>query len=337
MNNPKRIGLVGAGWVSTLHMDAMKEHPDRTIPVAICDPSEEAVNKRASDYKISRAYTDLKAMIKDGGLDAAIVCTPSHIRYDVAAPLLDAGIPVLLEKPMSETYEEAAKIAAKSKATGIAAAVNQSFRRGFSFMTALEILKTGECGRPLHLTQVTKKHRSDKGWRLTRHRYVMAVMSIHWFDGYRLLFGEEPETVYCRGLASPLSEGRDETALSATLTFPGGGIACLSESFSSLCGTDAASLDCEKKTIQLNYDNAKVYGPNNEVREVKNTLNNYSSSWYLLNELLTAHDEKREPETSVHDNLNTLRIMEAAYRSMNEKREVRLEEIAHAEARRPRS
>lgn len=327
MSNPKRIGLVGAGWVSTLHMDAMKDHPDRTIPVAICDPSKEAIQKRAADYRISRTYTDLKAMIRDGNIDAAIVCTPSHIRYDVAAPLLEAGIPVLLEKPMSETYEEASRIAAKSKETGVTAAVNQSFRRGFAFTIAKEILQSGECGKPLHLTQITKKHRSDKGWRLSRHRYVMAVMSIHWFDGYRLLFGEEPDTVYCRGLASPLSEGRDETAISATLTFPGGGIACLSESFSSLWGTDSASLDCEKKTLQLNYDNLKVHGLDKECREVKNPFNNYTSSWFLLNELLTAHEEKREPETSVNDNLKTLRIMEAAYRSMTEKRLVNMKEL----------
>jgi len=325
---PRRVGLIGAGWISTLHMDGMKSHADRATPVALCDPDPELLVRRAADYGVPRTYPSAEAMIAAGGIDVAVVGTPTPIRYDVVAPLLRAGIPVLIEKPLSETYGEAARIAALSRELGIPAAVNQSFRRGHAIAVARDILRSGECGRPLHLTQVVKFLRSDKGWRLSRTRYVMAIMSIHWFDAYRWLLGEEPETVYCQGVKSPLSAGREDTAVSLILSFPGGAVACLSESFSSLCHTDVFSIDCEKKSLKIAGNAVTVMGPDKETRDVPNPFNNASSSWYLLDNLLTAWEQGNEPETSVQDNLKTMRILEAAYRSIAEKRLVRLTEIA---------
>ena len=215
--SPYRVGIVGAGSISRLHLDGIARHPDRAQVVALCDPDEETAKTRAADYDISSTYTDLGPMIAEAGLDVAIVCTPTHVRRAVIGPLLDAGIPVFCEKPFAETFAEAAEIAWKAQETGVPVAVNQNFRRHFAFHVARGLLDQGHLGRPLHLVQVANRLRRDRGWRLERRRYVMAVMSIHWFDGYRYLLGKEPERVYCQGVNSPATDGGEDTAVSVTL------------------------------------------------------------------------------------------------------------------------
>ena len=66
--------------------------------------------------------------------------------------------------------------------------------------------------------------------------------------------------------------------------------------------------------------------------EHTNPFDKAEATWYLLDDLLRAIDERREPETSATENLKSMRILEAAYRSMSEGRPVPTEEIAETGA-----
>lgn len=323
---PYRIGFVGAGNISKLHLDGMIRHPDRMKPVALCDPDATMLKTRAGEYKIPEVYSTVGEMIARAKLDAAIICTPTHIRKQVVIPLLEAKIPVLCEKPFAETYEEAAEMEKKSRGLGVPIAVNQNFRRHFAFALAKDALGTGEFGKPLHLVHVQTGARHDAGWRLTRNRYVMAVMSIHWFDGYRWLLGEEPVSVFCNGVDSPATEGGDDTGISIILNFPSGAVVSLSETFSSFRWFGSCSLDCEQATLVLDYGDLKIYRSPTEFTEKKNPFDKPEATYFVLNDLMQAVEQGREPETSASDNLKSMRILEAAYRSLKEKRIVELRE-----------
>lgn len=314
----RRIGLIGAGGISRLHLEGIGRHPDRAQAVAICDPNAEMLRQRATEHGIEQTYETLDAMIADAGLDAAIVCTPTHIRSDVVLPLVEAGIPVLCEKPFAETYAEAAEMAAAAREHGVPVAVNQNFRHHFTFTLARELLDGGRLGRPVHLTQIAGHLRRDTGWRLGRRRYVMAVMSIHWLDGYRVLFGQEPETIYCRAVNSPATPGGDDTAVSVVLQFPDGAMASLCESFSSFTRISACGVDCERGGLRLGYKALEEIREGAEPVEHANPFDKAEATWFLLGDLLRAADEGRAPETSATDNLNSMRILEAAYRSAAE-------------------
>ena len=323
----KRIGIVGAGNISRLHLEGLARYPERATAVALCDPDEDTLGQRAAEWGIQSTYTDLERMLGQEGLDAAIVCTPTHVRSQVVLPLIEAGIPVFCEKPFAETYGEAAEIETAAREAGVPVAIDQNFRRHFSFHLARDILAGGELGQPMQLVQTVQTWRRDKGWRLDRGRYVMAIMSIHWFDGYRYMLQEEPVSVYCRGVNSPATPGGDDTAISALLQFRKGGIACLSESLSSFSRFQACSLDCAFGRLVVDYDKLTKIVPDEEPMEIANTFDKAEATWYLLDDLLSAAEQSREPETSATDNLNSMRIMEAAYRSLVEDRAVYLEEI----------
>jgi predicted dehydrogenase len=160
---PCRIGLVGAGNISRLHLDGLRRHGDRARAIALCDPDPKSLAQRVADYQVPRTFTDLTAMIRGTKLDAAIVCTPTHIREPMVVTLLETGIPVLCEKPFAETYAEAARMEQASRRTGVRLAVNQNFRRHFSFALAREALDRGSLGRPLHLAQMVTGLRHDAG------------------------------------------------------------------------------------------------------------------------------------------------------------------------------
>jgi len=330
MKQPCRIGIVGAGNISRLHLDGMKEHPDRVRCVALCDPSAETLQARMAEYGVPSGFADVAAFARDAGVDAAIVCTPTHLRRSILEPLLDAGIPVLCEKPLAETYDEAITLTALATRHRVPVAVNQNFRRHFTFALGREAIASGALGRPLHLVQAAMGMRRDAGWRLDRRRYAMSVMSIHWFDGYRFLLEDEPESVYVRGLNSPAIPGGDDTAVSMVIAFRKGTVVSLSESFSSFTGNFAGTLtcDCERGGLILGYDKLTRIEAHGRREETANPLNKAQATYYVLDDLLRAVEEQRPPETSVADNLKSMRLLEAAYRSFEQARVVALEELS---------
>lgn len=322
-----RVGIVGAGNICRLHLEGIARHPDRMRVTALCDPDTDALGARAEAWQIAEVYADLEGMLARAQLDAAVVCTPTHVRKDVLAALIDAGIPVFCEKPFAETFAEAAEIERRARDRGVPVAINQNFRRHFTFFLARRLLAQGHLGRPLHLTQVTGALRRDRGWRLERQRYVMAVMSIHWFDGYRYLLGDEATEVYCRAVNSPAAEGGRDTAVSVLLQFSKGAVACLTESFSCFAGASCCILDCELGGLAMGYDRLEEVRADGQRFEHRNPFDKAEATYVLLDDLLRAAAEGRPPETSAADNLRSMRILEAAYRSVEEERPIRPAEI----------
>jgi len=322
-----RVGLVGAGNISKMHLDCIDRHPERMKVVALCDLDKEMLEHRAAEYGIEAKYTDLDDMVANAGLNVAVVCAPTHIRKQVLLPLIKAKIPVFCEKPFAETYAEAKEIEQAAREARVPVAINQNFRRHFSFSVARELIASGRLGEPLHLMQVSACLRHDKGWRLDRKRYVMSVMSIHWFDGYRYLLQDEPESVYCTSVNSPAIEGGKDTAVSVLLRFSKGVIVSFSESFSSFTKSNVCCLDCEAGGLRMGFEMLTEIRSDGQEIQHNNPYDKPEATYWLLNNLMEAVENRREPETSATDNLKSMRILEAAYCSIEENRPVALEEI----------
>jgi len=324
---PARIGIIGAGNICRLHLDGIARHPDRVRVAALCDVNLDAARARAAECGGPAVFDNPARMLAAEPLDAAIVCTPTHVRREVLAVLIQARVPTLVEKPFAETYAEAADIERTARAAGVPVAVNQNFRRHFAFDLARQVLARGELGRPLQLVQTQGYFRTDVGWRLDRRRYVMSVMSIHWFDGYRFMLGDEPVSVYARSVNSPATPGGDDTGVCVLIEFKGGTIASLSESFASFAKPDVCGLDCEAGGLVLGYKKLIEIRPNGQRIEHANPMDKADATYWLLDDLLTAAADGRPPDTAAADNLKSMRMLEAAYRSLELNRPVRIEEI----------
>lgn len=112
-----KIGIVGVGMISEFHLNAYKNNPQVQI-YALCDLNEARAKAAADKYGAVKIYTDYMEMFKEGGIDAISICTWNNTHEPIAVAAVNAGIDVLLEKPLTMTVEAALRIEEAVKASG---------------------------------------------------------------------------------------------------------------------------------------------------------------------------------------------------------------------------
>ncbi|WP_372452242.1 Gfo/Idh/MocA family protein [Saccharothrix obliqua] len=102
-----RVGVVGLGVISRYYLAAIAELPEYEL-AAVCDVDREAlVGHEARDYLHHRA------MLADGGLDAVVVTAPNDVHAEIVGDVLDAGLPVCVEKPLATSLADGRDLVAR--------------------------------------------------------------------------------------------------------------------------------------------------------------------------------------------------------------------------------
>lgn len=103
---PLRSAVVGAGVVSETHLTALDRHP-RTDLHAICDVDSSKATEVGRNFGI-RSFVDLEEMLDSVDLNWVHICTPVDTHAALARDVIERGIPVMVEKPITKTSEELA-------------------------------------------------------------------------------------------------------------------------------------------------------------------------------------------------------------------------------------
>src|SRR6266487_2193914 len=106
---PVRLALIGAGRMGSTHARALAAGVGKIELAAVVEPSDAALGALPA---LTRRYRETGELLREGGVDGAIVAVPTRLHSQVVTQLLDAGLPVLCEKPCGLTSEEAAGLAA---------------------------------------------------------------------------------------------------------------------------------------------------------------------------------------------------------------------------------
>lgn len=118
-----RLAILGTGGMGGAHAQRFHHHPDVEI-AALCDVSVEIVERfiqrmKLEDYQPRpRVFTDAATMFREAKLDAVVIITPHTLHFDHAMLAADAGLHVLMEKPMVTSAQQAHALAARFKTTG---------------------------------------------------------------------------------------------------------------------------------------------------------------------------------------------------------------------------
>ncbi|UCE19703.1 MAG: Gfo/Idh/MocA family oxidoreductase [Gemmatimonadota bacterium] len=105
-----RIGFVGCGVASVLHIHALKSVPNVQI-LWFCDKNEISAHRAMKLWgKEGTIGDDFERLLSDAKPNVIHVCTPPHTHADFSISALKSGCHVLLEKPMATTVEEAKRI-----------------------------------------------------------------------------------------------------------------------------------------------------------------------------------------------------------------------------------
>ncbi len=118
MNQKLKIGIIGTGSISNLHMGGYLARPEEAEVYACCDLNEERAKAFAKTYGIPHVFTDYHALLRLPELDAVSVTTWNNAHAPVSIAALRAGKHVLCEKPMALHSKEALEMQAVAKETG---------------------------------------------------------------------------------------------------------------------------------------------------------------------------------------------------------------------------
>ena len=103
-----RAGIVGAGWIGRRHAETIAGRDDIEVS-AVCDTDAERAGEVAA-LSGARVFTDWRQMLDGAALDALWICTPPRAHAAPAVAVLDAGLPLYLEKPIARSLADADQI-----------------------------------------------------------------------------------------------------------------------------------------------------------------------------------------------------------------------------------
>lgn len=205
VNKQVRLAVVGAGAMGLNHINLIVADDNAKL-VAIVDAFEGA-KKVADNYGVP-FYQDTSAMIEEIKPDGVIIVTPNHLHLPVARDVIKHGIPVLVEKPISDDLDDAKKFAEEAKALNVPVLVGQHRRYNPYVNKAKQIIEDGELGKltvsSFHYLIYKTDSYFDVEWRREKGAGPILVNLVHDVDLLRYLIGEIDAV---QGIASSSARG----------------------------------------------------------------------------------------------------------------------------------
>lgn len=161
MREKARIAVIGAGWwATTAHIPAVQGHPQAEL-VAVCDRDPQKLQAAADAYGVATTYTDVETMLAQAALDGAIVVTNHASHYAVARQCLEAGLHVVIDKPMTLYAWEAKALVERAQAQQRELLVGYPYNYTPYAIRGREVIQSGELGSVQYVNCVFATHIFD--------------------------------------------------------------------------------------------------------------------------------------------------------------------------------
>ncbi|WP_404422781.1 Gfo/Idh/MocA family protein [Nibricoccus sp. IMCC34717] len=229
-----RIGLVGTGYINGVHADAIAKTGLADVVAVASRTAEGAARFVAEKAPAARVYPDFNDMLREARLDAAFVSIPPDAHTGQVEAIAQAGIAVLVEKPIGLSSAQARAMVEAVEKTGVVAHVGFHMRYLNCVERLQQLIASGEAGRPtLYDGRFWTKMDGFPWWRdRTRSGGQVFEQVIHQFDLAAYLFGPvDSVTGSSKRLAKPATAGDtiDDTS-AALLTFENGALGVITGS-----------------------------------------------------------------------------------------------------------
>lgn len=323
-----RIGLVGCGYISRVHLQAWDQIP-RADVVALCDSDTTRLASRQSESGIAAGFADLAAMLAGVDLDALDICTRPDTHRILVELGAQAGKHMLVQKPFAETTADAEAMCQATEAAGVVLMVKENFRWYPWYQALKQAITDGLAGEVRRL-QIRREvwGSPDPEWQVWQEQGYFQQMDralwfdvgVHMVDVQRFLLGD-PVTVFAAmNRVSPLLKGEDTAHV--VLRFPKAFGTCdLSWAVRgrpARSGVDRVRLDGTKGSLELGSDGTLVLRNNyGGWRSLPVDMSQAELRSHLGSQrnFIRAVFGEEPPATGGRHNLRTLYIALAAYES----------------------
>lgn len=145
-----RTGLIGAGMWGTTHAMAYQTHPAVEL-VAVCDKDEARCQAFAEKFSIPKTYRSAEELAADPDVEAVSVATPDFAHKEGALAVINEKKPLLIEKPLATTVEDAVIICKAARQKGILGMVDFHNRFNPKFDSAKRHLTDADLGEARYI------------------------------------------------------------------------------------------------------------------------------------------------------------------------------------------
>ena len=194
-----KIGFSGTGYINKVHARAAQTAGLELA--AIVNHKKDSMIEFGKQFNITRQYEKLEDLLKDGGVDALVISTPNYLHAPQTIAALNAGVHVMVEKPMAMNAAEAGQMCETAEKSGATLMVAHCWRFDPDVLWLKEQSK--KLGRIIRTKGIgVHTHWGPSGW-FTQKQFAgggaMADMGIHALDTARFLLGDpKPVSVFAK-------------------------------------------------------------------------------------------------------------------------------------------
>lgn len=345
-----RIGAIGSGFIMRdVHLVAYRKLGLRVE--AITGKPVESAREVASVRGIDRVYDSSTELIADPSIEVLDIAVPPHIQPQIIAEAVrNAGHirGILAQKPLAMNYRDALALVEACEQAGIVLAVNQNMRYDQSIRALKTLLERGDLGEPVLATIEMRAIPHWQTWLRDYPGLTLAAMSIHHLDCFRFLFGD-PEFVFASARTDPRTQFPHRDGIVLYILEYANGLRASS-------WDDVWAGPAREGAASDNYIKWRVEGtdglaqgtigwpgyPNSVPSTIRFATKRNPGVWFApqwdevwfpdafqgtMGELLDSLTESRVPKIGGRENLGTVALVDACYRSLDEHRPVRIQDI----------
>ena len=331
-----RVGVAGCGYWGSKHVRILDSLSEVDKVVAI-DPDEVARKALAASFPRITMYGDLETAIHH--IDALVVATPAHLHAPIALAAISHGKHVLVEKPLTTSTSDAEQLLEEAERAGVVLMVGHTFEHNPAVWRLKEAIDSGELGEVYYIDTARLNlglYQSDIN--------VLWDLAPHDISILNYLLDSKPTAVDARGYS--FANGYSEDVTYASLTYEDvGAEAHLHLSWLDPQKVRRITVVGSKKMAVYNdvateeklriYDKGVAIPDSTDasVAPMSYRYGNIVSPYIDFREPLRIEDQHfidcirsgTKPSTDGANGLAVVQVLEAADRSMRERRVVRLD------------
>lgn len=328
------FALLGAGRIGKVHAQAIASNHDARL-AAISDPVAQAASALGERHGAPvRAIDEIAA---DKGIDAVVICTPTDTHAELIEVFARAGKAIFCEKPVDLSVARVRACLKTVEDTGARLMVGFNRRFDPHFRAVRQAIDEGRIGKVEMVQIVSRDPGPPPPAYIASSGGIFRDMTIHDFDMARFLLGEEIETVYAAAsvLVDPeIGRLGDHDSASVVLTTASGRQCSISNSRRASYGYD--------QRVEVHGSLGAVSAQNQRPVSVELAtadgyrlpplhdffMTRYTQAYAAeISAFITTIRDGKAPSPSGADGLAALLLAEAALKSVQEGRAVRVAEV----------
>ncbi|MBI3429284.1 MAG: Gfo/Idh/MocA family oxidoreductase [Actinobacteria bacterium] len=335
------IAIIGAGGiVDGAHLPAYKK-AGLTVD-GITDVDQVKAHDVAARHGIPHVYANVDELLEKSNAGVIDIAVPSIAQPEIFAKVAQAKRNILAQKPMAPTIEQGVAMADLVDSNAIVAGVNQQLRFEEGVAAAYKMVSLGWIGTVTNMSITVNLATPWEMWPWAKDLDRLEVMlhSIHYHDLIRWFLGD-PHSVFCAAGRTKGQYPRGETRTISTALYDSGVTSLVHANHVNRGGDNSGEfrIDGEKGSIKgtlgllYDYPNGRV-----DTVEVSSSLvptdgwlpYPVTTRWFpdafigTMGSVLSAIAISTPVRSSVRDNVGTLKLVDALYRSMDSGSSVKL-------------